>query len=189
MNIEEFAHIQIGIAIQLVSMTELQKRVGSKAGKGLLTLTFALVFSLLLITSASDVFAMGQAPSTCNNRYDGTITSMKITIGHRTYDPIANPGMTIKLQNTLPYIVTLTINTSNQSVQGNSLNGSTWFSTSAPGYELGQCINNAGPDQKVTITQTEVHPSNLAPSATQTVSWTTLTSNASYKIQWTNPTH
>ncbi len=155
---------------------------------------FALAFASILVSSfgiyAHQVFAMGQAPSTCTNRYDGKITSMTITVGHRTYNPIAHPNMTLQIQNTRSYTVTFTIHTPNQSSQGNSLNGSTWFDTSATGYHFGECVNGIGPNQDVTITTTESHPANLAPSTTQTVSWSTLApSNVTYNIKWTNPTH
>ncbi|MDE1829677.1 MAG: hypothetical protein KGI25_05080 [Thaumarchaeota archaeon] len=151
-----------------------------------------LVFASVLLSStglfAHYAFAMGQAPSTCSNRYDGMITTMTITIGHKTYNPIAHPNMTFQLQNTRSYTVTFTILTSSQISQGNSLNGSTWYDTSAPGYQLGECVNGVGPNQNVTLTTTESHPGNLAPAATQNVSWSTLTSGSvTYNIKWVNP--
>ena len=51
---------------------------------------FSTVFALILLASAgilvNEAFAMGQAPSTCNNRYDGAITSLQITAGGQTYE-------------------------------------------------------------------------------------------------------
>ena len=153
---------------------------------------FALVFASILIASfgitANQAFAMGQAPSTCSNRYDGTITTMKITVGHKTFDPIANPGMTFQLRNDRSYTVTFTIHTPSQSSQSNSLGGSTWYDTSAPGFQLGTCVNGVGPDQDVTVTAKESHPGNLAPQTTQNVSWNTLVpGNVSYNVKWVNP--
>lgn len=157
-------------------------------GKNLFALVFASILLSTLVISVHEVFAMGQAPSTCNNRYDGTITAMKITVGHRTYNPIANPNTTFQLSNTRSYTVTFTIHTPSQSSQGNSFSGTTWFDTSAPGYQLGECVGNVGPNQDVTITMTESHPANLAPATTQTVSWNTFgSSDVTYNIKWTNP--
>lgn len=135
--------------------------------------------------SANEAFAMGQAPSTCNNRYDGTITAMKITVGSRTYNPIANPGVTFQLKNDRSYTVTFTIHTPSQSSQNNTLAGDTWYDTSAPGYQLGTCVSGAAPNQDIRITETESHPGNLAPQTTQNVTWSTLASGqASYSIKW-----
>lgn len=151
-----------------------------------------VVFALILLSStglsAHYAFAMGQSPGTCGNRYDGPITSMKITVGHKTYDPIAHPNMTIQLQNTRSYTVTFTILTPAQSSQGNSINGTTWYDTSAPGYQLGECVYGVEPNQNVTVTLNESHPGNLAPSATQNVSWSTMTSGSvTYNIKWVSP--
>jgi len=51
--------------------------------KNMLALVFASILLASLGVSANQVFAMGQAPSTCTNRYDGTITAMKIMWGTR----------------------------------------------------------------------------------------------------------
>src|SRR5579864_1275416 len=89
---------------------------------------FALVFASILLTSlgvtVNQAYAMGQAPSTCSNRYDGTITAMKITVGYKTFDPVAHPGITFQLRNDKSYTVTFTIHTPSQSSQSNSLGGS-----------------------------------------------------------------
>ena len=153
---------------------------------------FALMFASILIASfgitANQAFAMGQAPSTCSNRYDGTITAMKITVGHKTFDPVAHPDLTFQLRNDRSYTVTFTIHTPSQSSQSNSLVGSTWYDTSAPGFQLGTCVNDVGPNQDVTVTKTESHPGNLAPQTTQNVSWNTLVpGNVSYNVKWVNP--
>lgn len=151
-------------------------------------LGFAMILVTSLGISANEAFAMGQAPSTCTNRYDGTITTMKITAGYRTYNPIANPGVTFQLKNTKSYTVTFTIHTPSQSSQNNTLAGDAWYDTSAPGYELGTCISGAGPNQDITLTVTESHPGNLVPQTTQNVAWNTLASGqATYSIKWINP--
>lgn len=138
--------------------------------------------------STNEAFAMGQAPSTCNNRYDGTITAMKIIVGYRTYNPIANPGVSFQLKNDRSYTVTFTIHTSNQSSQNNTLAGDTWYDTSSPGYQLGTCMSGATPNQDITLTVTESHPANFAPQATQNVTWNTLVpGQVAYSVKWINP--
>ncbi|MGE5599882.1 MAG: hypothetical protein ACM3UQ_00030 [Clostridiales bacterium] len=163
-------------------------RTRVNSGRTIFALVFATVLLTSLVVSVREAHAMGQAPSTCNNRYDGTISSMKVTVGQKTYDPIAHPGVTIHLRNDRSYTVTFTIHMPSQSSQNNTLGGSTWYDTSAPGYQMGTCINGVGPNQDITRTLSESHPANLAPQATQTVSWKTLmSSEITYNINWVNP--
>ena len=163
-------------------------RTTNNHGRNLSTLMFVVILVASLGITANQAYAMGQAPSTCSNRYDGTITAMKITVGHKTIDPIAQPGVTFHLQNNKSYTVTFTIHTPNQSSQNNTQNGTTWYDTSAPGYQLGTCVSNTGADQNVTVTMTESHPANLAPQTTQNVAWNTMVpGNIAYNVTWVNP--
>src|SRR5579864_3070811 len=98
-------------------MLENKFRTKNNSGKNVFALVFASVLLASLGITANQAFAMGQAPSTCSNRYDGTITAMKITVGYRTFNPIANPGMTFQLRNDRSYTVTFTIHTPSQSSQ------------------------------------------------------------------------
>ncbi|HEU5487327.1 MAG TPA: hypothetical protein VFV16_00730, partial [Candidatus Nitrosotalea sp.] len=152
-------------------------KIGKNITNGRGTYFFSTVFALILLASTgvlvNEAFAMGQAPSTCSNRYDGAITSIQVTAGGNTYDPIANPGLTIQMDNDKTYDVTLTIHTPSTSSQNNTLDGTTWYDTSAPGYQLGTCVDGAGPDKDITVTLTERHPANIAPEVTQTVTWST----------------
>ncbi len=169
-------------------MLENSFRTTNNRSKNLFALMFVIVLVASLGVTANQAYAMGQAPSTCSNRYDGTITAMKITVGYKTFDPIAHPGVTFHLRNDKSYTVTFTIHTPSQSSQGNSLVGTTWYDTSAPGYQLGTCVNNASANQDVIVTMTESHPANLAPQATQNVTWNTLVpGNTAYNVAWINP--
>jgi len=105
---------------------------------------------------SQNAFAMGDAPSKCPNRYDGPITSFIINNGSQTFDAMANPNVTFDENSQSRYTVTFVIHTQNSSSQGNSDPGTTWFSTSAPGYQAGHCvpasgIGNIGPNQNITI--------------------------------------
>ncbi|TBR11056.1 MAG: fibronectin type III domain-containing protein [Candidatus Nitrosotenuis sp.] len=151
-----------------------------------------LIFASMLLASigisTSSVFAMGQAPGTCDNRYDGQITSMTVTNGNQSYDPITNHDIVLQTDNDKSYSITFTIHTPSQSSQGNSLGGSTWYDTSAPGYWMGFCVNGVGPNQDVTVTQRLEHSGSIAPETTQTVSWHTFMSgDITYKVKWVNP--
>jgi hypothetical protein len=147
-------------------------------------------------------FAMGQAPSTCFNRYDGSITSAKIIAGGLVYDPIANSDVTFDLPNDMPYTVTFTIHTLNESSQNNTDIGTTWFSSDSVGYGNGYCSNNndivagnlnidqtenVGSNQNVTITfiATDPHPNSVT--YNQTVDFSTLLSSFTYHVNWINP--
>ena len=163
-------------------------RTKNNLGKNVFALVFVSILFASLGVTANQAYAMGQAPSTCSNQYDGAITAMKITVEHKTFDPVAHPGMTFQLRNDKSYTVMFTIHTPSQSSQNNSLGGSTWYDTSAPGFQLGTCVNDVGPDQDVTVTSIESHPGNLAPQTTQNVSWNTLIpGNVSYNVKWVNP--
>ena len=104
----------------------------------------ALVFGFLLLVSFGTVvpnaLAMGQSPGICPNRYDGPIPSATLTVGNQTYDPIANPGLTITVNSTGVYGLTLVIHTANESSQGNTNNGTTWFDTDLNGFSFGECV-------------------------------------------------
>lgn len=157
-------------------------------GRDLILLGFAAALLASLGISLNEVFAMGQVPSTCNNRYDGTITAMKITVGARTYDPVAHPGLSFQLRNDRSYTVTFTIHTPSQSSQNNTLDGTTWYDTDAQGYQMGTCVSGAAPNQDITMTAIEKHPANLAPQTTQNVVWRTLVpSSIEYNVKWVNP--
>ena len=156
-------------------------------GRNLSMLTLASLLLYAAAISVNQSFAMGQAPSTCSNRYDGVITDFTITAGHRTYNPIAYPDMTLRIKDTESYNVTFTILTPSQSSDGNSLNGTTWYDTSSTGYQMGECVP-AGSNQRVTLTFAESHPSNLAPSSLQNVSWHTLApGQVTYNVNWVSP--
>src|SRR3974377_1725938 len=103
----------------------------------LLLFGLILVTALGLSTTIIQAFAMGQAPSTCNNRYDGPITAAKIIVGSRTYYPLAHPGLTFQLASNRAYTVQFTIQTPAKSSLGNSLPGTTWYSDSTLGYFKG----------------------------------------------------
>lgn len=108
--------------------------------------------------------AMGNAPSTCNNRYDGTITSFLVTYPGGTLDPIAHPNSTFTLQGDMTYNVTFTIHTQAQSSNGNALGGTTWYDQNVYGFYDGVCYpsqagNSVGPNQDVSITMGGItHP-------------------------------
>ncbi len=153
-----------------------------------------LLASLLSFLSISQVNAMGDNPSTCPNRYDGVITSLRVTLPHGVrFDPIAH-RVVFGLRDDRSYSVTFIIRTPAESSQGNTQSGTTWFDTSAFGFQLGQCVGpgqsypygNVGPNQDVTIQVDSIpHPANLAPLITQTVTWSTLVGNSvSYAIHW-----
>ena len=107
---------------------------------------------------------MGNAPSTCNNRYDGTITSFLVTYPGGTLDPIAHPNSTFTLQGDMTYNVTFTIHTQAQSSNGNALGGTTWYDQNVYGFYDGVCYpsqagNSVGPNQDVSITMGGItHP-------------------------------
>lgn len=159
---------------------------------GWTVLVLASIVLLSVGPFVHDAFAMGQAPSTCPNRYDGQITSATISAGGRTYNPLANPGVAFTLPTNEQYTVTFTIQTPAQSSQGNSGPGSTWYSSDTNGYYYGACVANVGPNENVTTTVTAGYSNSLPPAPFQQgVSFYTLESpngvGFSYAVNWTSP--
>src|SRR5438445_3418086 len=114
-----------------------------------------VLVSILVLSSVGVeyAFAMGQAPSTCANRYDGPIVSFTINNGTQKFNPIAHPGATFYMYKYGSYSVTFTIHTQDQSSQGNSLDGTTWYDDDVFAFGNGYCVNGAGPNQNVMVTK------------------------------------
>lgn len=128
---------------------------------------------------------MGDAPSTCSNRYDGPIVSFLINNGSQTFDPMANPGVTFNVDRYSSYNVTFVIQIPSISSQNNSLSGTTWYDTSAPGYFLGQCVGGAGPNQNVTVSRSQTHPGNFGNEGIQQVQFNTFTyDGVTFNVNW-----
>jgi hypothetical protein len=159
-------------------------------GKYFATLVFTSILVSLLIVSTNNVFAMGPPPSACPNRYDGPITSFIINNGSKTFDAIANPGVTFNVNSASSYSVTFVIHTPSTSSQGNSNPGTTWYHTTALGYANGVCVNGVGPNQNVTISGPYSHPGSLGPAGSQSVEFvpaSTLSGSVTYNVNWVNP--
>lgn len=119
---------------------------------------FLIAFPILLSNNA---FSHGDAPSTCENRYDATITSMTINNGTQTFDPVSNPDLQLAAQIDKGYDVTFILHTANSSSQNNTLSGTTWYRHSAFGFGNGVCVDNAGPDQNISVTVYVTPPSGI----------------------------
>ncbi|HEX2615282.1 MAG TPA: hypothetical protein VHL10_07300, partial [Nitrososphaera sp.] len=151
-----------------------------------------LAMGLLCVLSmpaflSNNVFAHGDAPSTCENRYDATITSMTVNNGTRTFDPMANPGLQIDAKIDAGYDLTFMLHTANQSSQNNTLPGSTWYRHSAFGFGDGVCVDSAGPDHDMPVT---VHveaipgiPDNYTQSRVELGSWPEVV-QVTYEVVW-----
>lgn len=111
----------------------------------------ALVLSCMPLLS-NNAFPHGDAPSTCENRYDADITSMTISNGAQTFDPIADPDLMVDAQIGEGYDVTFMLHTANVSSQNNTGAGTTWYRNMAFGFGQGVCVDNAGPDQDIGLT-------------------------------------
>lgn len=146
------------------------------------------LLAITLALSAGEAFAMGQAPSTCPNRYDGPIVSAMIVANGTAYDPMAQQDLTFTLPNDMTYDVTFTIHTNTQSSQNNTDPGTTWYRNTALGFGNGICVNDAGPGQDITITSSYGHPPAMAPEGTQSIEFGTVSSTGfQYNVEWVNP--
>ena len=112
----------------------------------------ALVLSCLPPLLSNNASAHGDAPSTCENRYDAVITSMTIDNGTQTFDPMADSDLEFDAQMGKGYEVTFTLRTANVSSQNNTDAGTTWYRNMAFGFGQGVCVDDAGPNQDIGLT-------------------------------------
>jgi len=159
-------------------------------GKYILTVFFASILCVTLCISMNPVFAMGDAPSICANRYDGPIVYFTIDNGSNTFDPIANPGVTFNVNTLDNYNVTFVIHTSNMSSQNNTDPGTTWYHDNVFAFADGHCVPDStttsiSPDQNVTIsrTLTNPHPGYFSQSVFFST-FSTLGNPITYNVQW-----
>ncbi len=146
----------------------------------------------LLVVTFPSAEAMGNAPSTCNNRYDGTITSFLVTYPGGTLDPIASPNSTFTLYDDSTYNVTFTIHTQAQNSNRNTLGGTTWYDENVFGYYFGVCHpgeggTSIGPNQDVNIAINGItHPCCSGYTVYQVTfsTFTQLQQPVTFKIRW-----
>lgn len=101
---------------------------------------------------SNKAFSHGDAPSTCENRYDAYITSMTVDNGTQTFDPISDSDLEIDAQIDTGYDVEFTLHTANASSQNNTSAGTTWYRHTAFGFGNGVCVDDAGPDEDIRVT-------------------------------------
>ena len=145
----------------------------------------AVASVLSAIGATSDAFAMGDAPSTCPNRYDATITEMILDNGTHTFDPIQNPDTVFRAEAHSGYSISMTLRTADQSTQGNQENGTTWYSDNIFGYSNGHCVADVGANDDATVSL--VHAWNyagLGPTRTQSIGWNTFLNHVAYNVDW-----
>ena len=155
-----------------------------------------LLLTLAILAQPAAVNAMGDAPSTCNNRYDGRITYFIISNGTRTFNAIANPGVTFDVKANSYYNVTFVIHTANASSNNNTDPGTTWYNTDINDFGQGVCVpsrtnTSIGPNQNVIINRT--HLTDPRGTGTQYVHWGTWENGmpvggVSYHVNWIAPT-
>jgi len=134
---------------------------------------------------------MGDAPSTCTNRYDGKITSFVVSNGTYAFDAVTNSGATLDVDMQGTYSVLFVIHTSNSSSAGGNSSGTTWYDDDAYGYQFGHCVPSrstlsVGPNQDVSINRMLGHPANL-PTYQEQIQipvFNTFVNSISYSVDW-----
>lgn len=158
--------------------------------KNLVVMVFALIFLTTLGLTINPAFAMGQAPSTCQNRYDSAIMSMIIDNGTYTFDAVSNPDTTFTTDVNNGYKVTLTLHTAVLSSNGNQDRGTTWYRNTVHGFGNGVCVDDVGPaEDKILNLEFNGHGKGIV--SDQHVEWGTLggptvTYNVDWFGQWNN---
>lgn len=155
------------------------------------TLTFVTVtimfISLTLMIVLSANRALADNPSTCVNLYGTSIKSLKINVGARTLNPIANPNTSFAAIVGNGYTITLTLHSAGASTLGNTNVGSIWYGNTAYGFARGHCVNGVNPNSDITIILKSVFMGQATHGTIQPVEWSTgsLTeSPVTYSVHW-----
>ena len=153
---------------------------------------FILMTMSLVSVSLTSVLltnrALADNPSTCVNLYYSTIKSLKINVGSRTIDPIANPNTNFAAVLGQGYTVTLTLHSASASTSGNTNVGSVWYGSIAYGFASDHCVNGASPNTDVTIILNNVFMGQATHGTVQSVewyAWPSLTQpSVTYTVHW-----
>lgn len=148
-----------------------------------------LAISCVPTLLSSTAFAHGDAPSTCENRYDAGIASMVIDNGTQTFDPVSDSDLEFAAQIGAGYDVMFILHTANASSQNNTLAGNTWYRSTAFGFGSGVCVDDAGPDKDIQLTvHVEVMPGVPDGYAQNGVEWGSWPdgSQVRYNVVWHN---
>ncbi|MEP6575658.1 MAG: hypothetical protein ABJB85_04445 [Nitrososphaerota archaeon] len=152
-----------------------------------LILEIVCLCAVLVVASLVSV-SDGASPSSCENRADGKILSMKVRAERKSVDISSKHSSVIDVDIKKGYSVELTVLASSK--DSSSGKGSIWLTTTAYGYSSGMCID------KVKISpsgQTTTHVSingllmgQAAPGLQQNVKWGSWpdTEQISYNVRW-----
>lgn len=92
--------------------------------------------------------------------------SLKITIGKRTLDPIANPNTQFSAVLGIGYTVTLTLHSAST-----SNTGSVWYESTARGFADDHCVNGVNYNSDTTITLHNIFMGQATHGTVQQVEW------------------
>ena len=149
-----------------------------------------LIFILGSIALTSSYFGesiFADNPSSCHNRYDAAITSLKITIGGKIIDPMTNQNTNVDAEVGKGYQVIVTLHSADISSSGNSNEGSIWYGTSAYGFSANRCVKDIKPDTDISMTFDNVFMGQAIPGKEQIVQWYSWPLNyptVEYKLHW-----
>jgi hypothetical protein len=120
--------------------------------------------------------------------YNSTIISFVVNNGTDAFDVRANPGVTFDAQLQTGYSVSFTLHTASTSSQGNTNLGATWYNNNAFGFANGVCVDNAGPNQDITVELSNVKMGQATDGMLQTnVYWNSLGNSnqqVTYNVKW-----
>ncbi|MEO9321810.1 MAG: hypothetical protein ABI361_14180 [Nitrososphaera sp.] len=148
----------------------------------------SLALAALPAGTVQRAFAMGDNPTSCDNRYDATVTSVVIQTSRQNIDVLAEPSAVIRQKAFTGYDMTITLHAQPISSAGNTNPGSVWYSTSAFGYSLGTCVSGALASHDIVVTLHNVfmgqaNPNGITKQIVTIGSWPN-TQQASYRVVW-----
>jgi hypothetical protein len=150
----------------------------------ILAITFASV-SLVSVLFINSVLA--DNPSSCINRYNATIISLRINDGRRTVDPFDNPLTNFDSRVGIGYDVTLTLHAAAMSASGNTDVGSVMYGSRAYGFAYDHCVTGINANSSIKITLPHVFMGQATHGTVQSVgwySWPLTRPTIIYRVHW-----
>ncbi len=161
----------------MISLYLLKSSISTRS---FLTLVFTSLFLVSLGMISHNAFAMGS--SGCYNEYHAPFVSFMINNGTKTFDALANPGVTFNSDGS--FNVTFVMHTPSISSWNNTNPGDAWYIDDYFGFENGACIGPVGPNQNVT-TSLAISNQRLYGGYVQRIIFGThASSSATFNVQW-----
>jgi YVTN family beta-propeller protein len=159
----------------------------------------AAMTPLSALLTVQNSYAMGPPGSACTNRYDGTITSLVVNNGTKSYDIINDHVTGFDARVSKGYSATIKIHFPAASSQNNTSPGQYWFWSDAYGVRQGSCNDGGAANSDTVLNLPNIKDAFITDDlqyhqgiqqVQYYVHWSALAGDvdAQYSVQWINDT-